>query len=365
MPTQSANTSTSRPTIRTLHPLRALGQEAGRRLFLDQQIDFWMGKLDRAWSLHDLRARVVDVIDETHDTRTFVLAPNHHWRGHRAGQHTVVEVEMDGVRVRRCYSISSAPGERFISITVKRQPGGRVSSWIHDNLRSGSVIGLAPATGDFVVDETPRPLLMLAGGSGITPLMSMVRDLAARGAIHDVGFVCFARSPADLIFGRELGALASRHDGLRVVVFHGLFDEANLAAAVPDLALRETYLCGPAPLMTRVETMWTEAGVRERLHQERFVAPVLRSTAAGSERITLTQSGRTIEMRAADSLLVGLEQAGEKPAHGCRMGICGTCKTRKKSGTVTNLLTGQVSSDPDEDIQLCISTPCSDVELAL
>jgi ferredoxin-NADP reductase len=151
-------------------PLAAFGREAGRRLFLDKHADFWMQKLDPAWSLRELRARVVDVIDETHDVKTFVLAPNQHWRGHRAGQHTMIEVEIGGARVRRCYSISSAPGERFICITVKRQPGGKVSGWLHDNLRRGDVVGLSPAAGDLVLPAGAEPLLMHAGGTGITPL---------------------------------------------------------------------------------------------------------------------------------------------------------------------------------------------------
>jgi ferredoxin-NADP reductase len=206
---------------------------------------------------------------------------------------------------------------------------------------------------------------MLAGGSGITPLMSMLRDLGARGAVEDTVLVAYTRGPDDVIFGRELAALAARHPGLRVLVKHGLFDAAELAAAVPDLARRRAFLCGPAPMMALVEKMWTDAGIRDRLALERFVLAVAPSGATGSRRVTLATAGRAVETDAATTLLVGLEQAGERPAYGCRMGICGTCKTRKKTGAVTNVMTGVTSSDPDEDIQLCISTPCSDVELAL
>src|SRR5689334_18330302 len=136
-----------------------------RRLFLDRQAEFWLGELHGTWSLHEIRARVVDVVIETGDTRTFVLAPNRHWQGHRAGQHTTVEVEVGGVRQRRCYSISSAPADRNVSITVKRAPEGRVSRWMHEHLHRGDLVRLGPATGDFVLPEpAPARLLLVSGG---------------------------------------------------------------------------------------------------------------------------------------------------------------------------------------------------------
>src|SRR5687768_8137938 len=120
-------------------------QTVSRRLFLDRQAAFWLDQLLPTRSLREIRARVVEVIDETPDTRTFVLRPNRRWRGHRAGQHTTVEVEIDGVRHRRCYSISSAPSDPRLAITVKRVAGGRVSPWLHEHVRPGHVLRLGPA----------------------------------------------------------------------------------------------------------------------------------------------------------------------------------------------------------------------------
>ncbi len=171
-----------------------------------------MGELDPVRSLGELRARVVEVIEETRDTKTFVLRPNAAWRGHRAGQYTSVEAEIDGVRVRRCYSISSAPSEALVSITVKRVADGRVSTWLHENVRAGHILGLGAPAGDFALPSpTPDKLLLLSGGSGITPVMSMLRDLALRDAIEDLVFVHHARSHAEVIFGEELADLAARH----------------------------------------------------------------------------------------------------------------------------------------------------------
>lgn len=342
---------------------RLAGTHAARRLFLDRQVETLLTELDPAWSLSETRARVVEVIAETHDTRTFVLAPNAGWRGHQAGQFTTVAVEIDGVRTRRCYSLSSAPGDRYPAITVKRTPGGRVSNWLHDELRVGDVVGLGTASGDFVLPAPlPARLLLLSGGSGVTPVMSMLRDLAARGAIADVVFIHYARSRADVIFVAELSRLAARHAGLRLLfcVDDG-FAAARFAELVPDFAERDTFLCGPPAMMERAEKLWAGSA---RLRRERFAAPVPQAATA-SVQVSLTRSGKTLAVSGQGSLLEQLEAAGERPQYGCRMGICHTCRCRKQAGTVENLLTGAVSSAPDEDIQLCIWAPRSDLELGL
>lgn len=284
-------------------------------------------------------------------------------------------IEVDGVRARRCYSLSSAPSEPLPTITVKRTPRGRVSGWLHDRVRPGDVLRLGPVAGEFVLPEPlPHKLLMLSGGSGITPVMSMLRDLASRDAIRDLVFVHHARSRADVIFGRPLSELAARHRGLRLLLCldddpsSGGFDEARLLRLVPDLAEREAFLCGPPGLMARAEGAWARRGAIGRLHREDFVPraalPGAGETTAPRVRITITRSGRAFTA-ASGTLLEQLERAGERPAFGCRMGACLTCTCRKRAGTVENLLTGASSSAPDVDIQPCISVARSDLELCL
>jgi ferredoxin-NADP reductase len=358
------------------HIRNACTSPIAKRLFLDRQVEFWLGEIDPIESLDEIRARVVEVIHETDDVKTFVLQPNAAWLGHRAGQYVPVEVEIDGVRVRRCYSISSAPSDPLVSITVKKVHGGRVSTWLHTCVLPGNVLRLGQAAGDFTAPEGRLPeLLLLSGGCGITPVMSIVRDLAHRDAIDDVVFVHYARSGSDVIFGEELADLAERHSGLRVHLClddapqspRG-FDEEHFTRLVPDFAQRRTFLCGPAPLMTRVEEFWDGAGASEHLTREQFTSPVtLVSSVASGEpvRVRLARAGREVVAQGAGSLLEQLERAGERPAYGCRMGICHTCKCTKKRGAVQNLVTGEVSREPDEEIRLCVSTAQSDVELAL
>ena len=356
-----------------LRAARRLSTSAvARRLFLDRQVDFWLGQLHPAWSLTELRARVVQVIEETHDVKTFVLQPGGAWPGHRAGQYVPVEVEIDGVRVRRCYSIASAPGDARVAITVKRVPGGRVSGFLHDHVRAGAVLGLGAPAGDFVLgDAAGSGLLLLSGGSGVTPGMSMLRELAARGEVRDVVFLHAARSAADVIFRDELRSLDRAHRGLRVILrlddeaLAGPLDEAELRARVPDFAARETFLCGPPGMMDAMERLWAGAGARDRLHLERFVAARPRpATPTEGVTLRLSRSGRSLPV-GPGTVLEQLERAGERPAYGCRMGICQTCRCRKRTGTVLDVLTGAVSSEPDEEIRLCVSVARSDLDLAL
>jgi ferredoxin-NADP reductase len=362
--------SSPHPTRAVTLAWRTAAATVARRLFLDRQAEFWLGAIGSPRSVRDLQARVVEIIAETPDVRTFVLAPNRRWPGHVAGQFTTVEVEFDGVRVRRCYSIASAPAERHLAITVKRVPGGKVSTWLHAHVQVGDVLRLGAPAGDFVVPPQAGPLLLLSGGSGITPVMSILRDLAARAELRDVVFVHHAKSQLDVPFRGELARLAARHPGLRLIVNlddepGGRFDEAALAAAVPDLAARTTFVCGPAGFMDRVAAMWAAAGLTERLHQERFALAAPVATTADIVQIRLAGSARTVTAGGPGTLLDQLERAGARPASGCRMGICHTCTCRKRTGTVVNLITGTVSSAPDQDIQLCVTAARSDLELSL
>lgn len=343
--------------------------KAAKRFFIDRQTELWRSELARLGVRSRDHARVVALIDETPDTRTFVLEPPRGWTAHRAGQWTRVEVELDGVRASRCYSLSSAPHDPELRITVKRVPSGRVSGHLH-GLRVGDSLAITPAEGTFVLEPPwPARVLLLSGGSGITPMRAMWRTLAESDAPIDVVIVHHARTRADVIFGDELEELARRHAGFRLVLRldddpngTGGFDEDALRAAVPDLADRETFVCGPPAIMERVEAMGLP-----RLHVERFTAPPTppRDPNAAEVLVSLARTGRTVPARTDGTLLEQLEAAGERPASGCRMGLCRTCTCLKRSGTVRHALTGAISDAPDETIQLCVSVPCTDVELGL
>ena len=335
------------------------------------------------------KARVEEVRDEAPGVKTLVLRPGHRWRVHRAGQHVRVSVAIDGRLVTRTYSISSAPERRggCIDITVKAQ--GRVSNALH-GIEVGAFVTLGVAGGDFVLPapEVQR-LLFVTGGSGVTPIAAMLRSLAARKAMPDVVHVHYARTAADVIFGEELRSLAVDHPGYRLIeIFTATdrrrFDEARLAAHVPDWRAREAWACGPQSLLDAIggvyasqpQPHWPErpaigqphVGPTPQLHVERFRAAlaVLPANASGGRvRFAASAPEQLIDADATTPLLHVAERAGLAPKSGCRMGICHTCDSTLVSGCVRDLRTGAAIDEPGARVQICVCAAAGDVELAL
>lgn len=353
-----------RPLVRLLrHPL------IGSMLRLSAVEDL-LAALHPLLSLTEVRARVQRIDSETADTKTFWLRPNALWRGARAGQFLRLRAEIDGRRVERAYSLSSTPGDALIAVTVKRQ--GLMSTHLHERLRVGDVLTLSQAMGEFQLPEPPpRQLLMLSAGSGITPLMAMLRTLQAQRHAGSIEFVHLCRRPEELIFADELQAIARHLPGLKLHLHYsmtaGRFDVRSLRSLVPDLADRPTWLCGPATLMDEVQALWAEEGFAAPLHSERFAAaPRKASAALGTPVPVLAErSGRRFDSSGTGNLLEQAEAAGLSPKHGCRIGICASCQCTKRSGTVQNLQTGELCSEPDQTIRLCISAARSELTLDL
>jgi stearoyl-CoA 9-desaturase NADPH oxidoreductase len=320
-------------------------------------------------SLQEVRARVVNIIQETHDTTTFVLQPNAQWLGALSGQFVRVMCEINGRQVERVYSLSSRGGARPLSITVKRQPLGRMSEHLHHHVRIGDVLRLSQAAGNFTLPATlPAKILLLSAGSGITPVMSMLRELLAHNFQGDVVFVHSCADANNRIFAAELDAMQSSLPGLRLVTHfsrqQGRMESADLEQWVPDMNERSTWMCGPANWMDGIHALWSERGWHSPLQSERFGPPPARALAVGEPvKVTCNQSKTSFSTDTADNLLVQAEQAGLQPQHGCRIGICHSCQCIKRSGTVQNLVTGEVSSAPNERIRICISQARSDVVL--
>jgi len=335
---------------------------------LRRTVDPWLQEVDGTWSLTETRARIVAIRDEAEDLRTFVLAPNRRWRGHRAGQFVSVAVAVNGVRAERCYSLSSSPDAPHPSITVRRVPGGQVSEWLHARASVGDVVHLGPASGEFVLSESPRPLLLLSGGSGITPVLAIARDLARRGAVADVVFVHAARSTAATPHALREELEAQLGDRAHFLV--GPLTLERLVELVPDWATRQTMLCGPQPMMDALATLWRAHDLEAQLVTERFTgpAPVVAPSVpaeheATSVKVTLAGGKRSLVIAPGPTLLAALEAAGERPAYGCRQGICNTCRCHKASGLVEDLTTGRRSGAANEEIRLCTSRALSDLEL--
>jgi ferredoxin-NADP reductase len=349
---------------------RVLGSDLVDLLTGPHGVDRYTELVAPTWTLGEGRAKVVDVRRTTPRSVTLILAPNESFTSThtvKAGQYVNLTVDIDGRRQTRCYSPANAEGGRNLELTIGLHDGGLVSTYLYERARRGMVVGLAGVGGDFVLPtQRPPRILFVSGGSGITPVMAMLRTLVAEGHTqapgNEIAFVHYARSAAEACYRDEL----ARVPGVRVLHGYtrsdagdlvGRFGAEHLAAAMPSPDV--VFACGPATLVEAVREHC------ENVYTESFVPPVFEPPAnASGGRITFSDS----EVDVVDdgrSLLEQAESAGLTPQNGCRMGICHTCTRRKTSGTVRNLTTGAVSTGPDEDVQICVSVPVGDVELAL
>jgi ferredoxin-NADP reductase len=265
---------------------------------------------------------------------------------------------------------------RELEITVKSHPEGLVSNHLIANARPGMILVLEQAEGDFQLPERrPERTLLISGGSGITPVTSMLRTLCAEGNRGPVTFLHFAPDPELAIYRDQLERIARRHDNVRLVRSYtrapgageadGHLSPRLLREAEPRFAEAETFACGPPALLDAVRETWSGEGVESRLHVESFVPPTLAPPSGVAEGLIHFSSSDLRLENSGAALLDQAEGAGLTPQSGCRRGICHTCTCRKRAGTVRNLATGEVSSGEDEDIQICVSAPVGDVVIEL
>lgn len=315
----------------------------------------------------DLQGRIVARHPKTPDATTLVIRVGRKWRGHVPGQYVRVGVDVDGVRYWRAYSLTHGPDARrgTISITVKRLPGGRVSEHLVDRAGPGDLLVLDQATGDFTLPTVPPGrILFLTAGSGITPVIAMLRHHVWH--IQDVVVIHSAPRPEDVVFGPDLRALAAEN-GIHLIERHtdtdGMLDVAELDDLVPDWRFRETWACGPTALLDAAAAHWEGAGLADRFHVERFRPAVVVVDDAGGE-VTFTRAGTTVEAPGDVPILDSGEEAGVLLPSGCRMGICFGCALPLREGTVRDLRTGELTEGGDGvRIQTCISAAAGPCEI--
>ena len=375
-----------RPTSpRRFSPLRPVSARSARSalgvleaLATPHGVDRYLELINPMLTVRELRAEITEVHRPTDDSLRLTLRPTRQWRGFDAGQYVQVTVDIDGVRRTRCYSpaCSQYRSDGRIELTVKAHPEGLVSQWLHAHARTGLVVGLSQADGTFrLPEQRPDRLLLISGGSGITPVMSMLRTLCDEGHTGEVVFLHYAFGEDHVAYLDELRELAAAHDNVRLVLafteqelgadLRGLFHTGHLDEVAPWYADAATFLCGPPPLMKAVRAHFAARGIEDRLVVEDFApssVPADPSKVTGST--AFSRSGTSSE-NAGDTLLEQAEAAGLTPEYGCRMGICFSCTQIKTSGCTQNIRTGEVNSDPDTEIQLCINRAVGDVELAV
>ncbi|TQM10291.1 ferredoxin-NADP reductase [Pseudoxanthomonas sp. 3HH-4] len=362
-----------RPSPRRPGPLKRLI----RPLVKPDVFDFWATRLHRTWTWERPLARLVARESASADAVTLLFKPNRHWAGHRAGQHVNLGIEIDGVRLTRSYSLTSPPrADGLLPVTVKAIEGGKVSRYLHSTARIGEIVELGQAFGDMTLPAAPTgAYLMLAAGSGITPLMALVRELAGQGMPVGLTLLYWVRRREEACFLDELRTLAAAHPGFRFRLLltreaasagdeaEGRIDDTVLSAQAGDPATQQVIACGPGGF---VETARGLLASRAASFQaEAFTAPPVLVVDEGEVDILLQRSGRTLRVPRGESLLVALEQHGLKPPSGCRMGICNTCACGKSAGSTRHLPSGDLMHEPTQALKLCIHSAATDIELDL
>jgi ferredoxin-NADP reductase len=337
--------------------------------------DDYLELVNPLWSTRELRGRVQRVQRETASTVTVWIKPGWRWPGHLPGQYLRIGVEVAGVLQWRAYSLTSAPGraDGCIAITPKLVVGGKVSPYLCRELRPGTIVRLGGVEGTFALNTpTPRQLLMVSAGSGITPIASMLRALAAAAeGIEDVVHIHSARTREEVIFGRELRALAANSSGYRlheqITSERGRIAPQQLDALCPDWRERESYVCGPAGMLEALEQHWRAEGAIERLHLEHFqpYVTVAEHSAGEGGAVSFRASDVEANGKGGQPILDIGEQSGVALPYGCRMGICHSCVGRLRSGRVRDLRTGGVHGEPGEMVRTCVNAPEGAIEIDL
>jgi len=353
--------------------LRRRTLRAVRSLFTPLLPDDYLELINPLWSTRELRGRIERIDQEALDAVTVLIRPGFEWSGHRPGQYLRIGVVVDGVHHWRAYSLTSEPGraDGCISITPKLVDAGKVSPYLVRGARPGDVVRLGGVEGTFVLPEPlPPKLLFISAGSGITPIMSMLRSLHRDGTLDDAVHIHSARSVEGVIFADLLRRIDESNAGyelhLQLSGEQGRLSPGDLDRLCPDWRDRHTFLSGPAEMLDAMSERWEQDGDSGLLHMERF-QPVIGGEPGDGEggAVRFLGSGVEAHCDSGTPILVGGEEAGATLPFGCRMGICHTCVGRLCKGEVRDLRTGKVHGSEGEMVRTCVNAPEGPIEIAL
>jgi ferredoxin-NADP reductase len=363
-----------RGAIPNVPPVRRKALDAVRSLFTPLLPDDYLELINPLWSTRELRGRIERIEPEADNAATIYIRPGYEWEGHKPGQYVRVGVVVNGVFHWRAYSLTSEPdrADGLISIAPKLVSEGKVSPHLVRQAKPGSIVRLGGVEGTFVLPDTvPERLLFISAGSGVTPIMSMLRNLDRGDSMPDVVHLHSARHADGVIFGSRLHDLDRRHRQFRlhlqVTAEQGRMAPEDLEQLCPDWREREGFVSGPAAMLDALVAYWDREGDCDRLHTERF-QPVIGGPAIESGE------GGTIHFLASETetdcdgdtpILVAGEEAGLELPYGCREGICHTCIGKLCSGRVRDLRNGTVYGQTGEMIRTCLSAPEGAIEIDL
>jgi ferredoxin-NADP reductase len=346
---------------------------AVRQLFSPLRPDDYLEMINPLWTTRELRGKVERVEPQGSEAASVLIRPGYEWPGHKPGQYVRLGVIIDGRYHWRAYSLTSdpAPEDGLISVTPKKVDSGVVSPYLVERIKPGEVVRLSEIEGVFTLpDPVPPKMLFISAGSGITPIISMLRSLDRRGELHDVVIIHSARTKEQVMFLSVLEDLDSRHEklrlDLRLTSERGRMSPDELDELVSDWREREAFCSGPGELLDALIEHWENNGDPDRLHFERFQPKIGGDAGAGEGgEVTFLESETTVDCDGGTPILEAGEKAGLNLAYGCRIGICHTCVGTLKSGKLRDLRSGEISEPTGQDVRICINTAEGDVELEL
>ena len=327
--------------------------------------NFWLQKFNPLWSVSQPLGKIVEIQQTAADTVSLKIQVNRHFKMGLAGQHHPVIVEIAGRRYERTYSLTQID-QHHVLLTVKAVDQGVVSQWLCNEAKFGDVLEFGLPYGDMTAVDQNQVLVLLAAGSGITPMYSLIKQLEATDKIatQSVTLLYWVKQQADAAFAEYFETLAEQFEHFKVHIFHTQQTptDARLNAEhlylIQDVTNSTVYACGPSGFVHTAENVFTTA---KQFKSEAFSLTPIISDETGFVNVTLTKSNKVLSIPKGQSILVGLEQQNIKPQHGCRMGICNKCACNKAQGATKNLVNGQDNAEPNNLLRICVNTAQTDL----
>lgn len=331
--------------------------------------DFWLQKLNPIWSVNDSLGRIVEKSETASDTVSLKIRINKNFKMGQAGQHHPVIVTHDGRRYERTYSLTQLD-ESHVLLTVKKIQNGIVSTWLCEISKIGDVIEFGVPYGDMLIQSNTAPLLLLAAGSGITPMYSLLKTLVQSKQIEQkpVQLMYWVKTQHDVAFKTELEQWATQYPNFKLHVFYtqeeAMDDRLNTAhqQLVENLAEMTVYSCGPSGFVATAEHVFAQA---KEVKSEAFSLTPIVNDETGFITVTLSKSNQNVLIPKGQSILLALEQQNIMPKHGCRMGVCNKCACHKAQGSTKNLVNGAENTEPGNLLKICVNSAQTDLVIDL
>lgn len=354
----------------------------GKNSFLDlisqsiydaQAANFWLKKINPLWSTEQALGKIVEKTQHADNIVSLKLHCNQRMQFGKAGQHHSVTVEIEGRRYERSYSLTQLD-QKHILLTLKKVENGIVSTWLCDTAKIGDVIEFGLPYGDMLLtQQSNKDIVILAAGSGITPMYSMLSAFVRQNQLnnYNIRLMYWAQRQQELIFQAQFTAWQAQYPNFK---FEGFvtqeqpFDSRlnpDHINAIENLADKTVFACGSSGFVQQARQLCQNA---KFFQSEAFSLTPLshdQDDDAGIVHITLTKSNKTVSIAKGQPILLGLEQAQIQPTHGCRMGICNKCTCKKVDGSTRNLNDSSENHEPNQNLRICVNTAKSDLILDL